>query len=742
MKICTNCKTSCQDEMNFCHKCGKPLNTGSDFDATVRATPSVNSAPADQQPVIQNIPPASLPANSAPAAGSIPQYPPSQWASQQTAYAAPIVPPSHIPPQYTGYTMAAPHPQVPQQPVSYTPAPAQDQIPQQPVTYAPAAPVQPVYTAPVTPAVSIPQQSVNNDPLTAQENSPSQPENAPPYTHPAYIPWQTADTQNTSETNTAYNPGTPPANLNDNEIADKKKKKKKLIRNLIIIFILLAGIATGIFFFVKEYSSPDFMSGSGAHSSEEETKPVNSEKDKTGLFSDDTLSYVMIYNPTIYSEQKEYDTSFLNTGDFNAMQIDVITDRADNSEENNHTLNTITTGYVDAVSSFDVITPESNKSSSLTEKTYSVDDVASFYYYSDLDNSERESDSFTCMYAGSSCYIWSNNPSVDYDYANKLGKEFDINYDKITRTFGTPRFCENSGKINFLFYEFPSSTVLGLASSYDIYASYEVSESEITKYGLNTDHALVHINSIVCEYDDLFDSTVATMAHEVQHCISYSTYLSSYSETPIGVWLDEAMSGYIEEIVSPGTKTIDGHYEAFNESNQIRTGQSLYNFSTATDIGVYGSVYLFSEYLASSNGGGAVFSNIHDYWRSSYSDTISDAEAIFNSVSDSTREEIDKLIEYPDYISFSSTKEEWMSKLTLDFYLNYLNKNSRINNFSKITQTALLYNNLSGTDIEGGGRIIVAVKNGEFEIPENADKGLVYVGLDKNFKQITEIVCK
>ena len=45
-------------------------------------------------------------------------------------------------------------------------------------------------------------------------------------------------------------------------------------------------------------------------------------------------------------------------------------------------------------------------------------------------------------------------------------------------------------------------------------------------------------------------------------------------------------------------------------------------------------------------------------------------------------------------------------------------------------------------DIEGGGRVIFAVKNGTYEIPEDADTGLVYVGLNEDMEIVTNIVCK
>lgn len=164
----------------------------------------------------------------------------------------------------------------------------------------------------------------------------------------------------------------------------------------------------------------------------------------------------------------------------------------------------------------------------------------------------------------------------------------------------------------------------------------------------------------------------------------------------------------------PGTKDLAGHYEEFATSDRIRHGQSMYNFTTDTtntnfDIGVYGSVYLFSEFL-SSGAGDDVFSDIHSYWRTSYSPS-------------------------PD--------EEWMSKLTLDFYLSLLKPDgSSPEAFDKVRAQTLLYDEINPADIEGGGRVVAALKDGEFKFPTDADRGLVYVGLNRNFEIVTEIVVR
>lgn len=171
----------------------------------------------------------------------------------------------------------------------------------------------------------------------------------------------------------------------------------------------------------------------------------------------------------------------------------------------------------------------------------------------------------------------------------------------------------------------------------------------------------------------------------------------------------------------------------------------MYNFETSVtysnfDIGVYGSVYLFSEYLANL-ADGDVFLNIHNYWRESGSRKLDEAEAIVNSVPEKTYKKIDKSIDYDDKFDFNSEEEEWLSKLTLNFYLSLLNfdKNDP-KAYKNVKSQTLLYDEVNPAEIEGGGRVIVALKDGKFEIPEDADEGFVYIGLNEDFEVITDYI--
>ena len=139
--------------------------------------------------------------------------------------------------------------------------------------------------------------------------------------------------------------------------------------------------------------------------------------------------------------------------------------------------------------------------------------------------------------------------------------------------------------------------------------------------------------------------------------------------------------------------------------------------------------------------GGDVFSNFHENWRNTYyaMDTF---DGIYEVIPDDVRAQVDSLITYPDHIYFASESMEWVSKFTLSFYLStFTMDNNTPENYRNLYLDYLLYDSIVDANIEGGGRVILATLDGTFEIPEDADDGLVYVGLNENMQVVTNIVC-
>ena len=210
----------------------------------------------------------------------------------------------------------------------------------------------------------------------------------------------------------------------------------------------------------------------------------------------------------------------------------------------------------------------------------------------------------------------------------------------------------------------------------------------------------------------------------------------------VRTWLDESMSACAEELCYPGIMN-EGEYNLLMYlSDNYRKGQSLYNFDTESDdyIGAYGVVYLFEKYLC-QHAGDDVFSKIHDYWKNSYRSDVTEAEALYAAMPQSFIDEINEKYSFPSSISmgFSGKEEEWMSKMTLDFYLEAISPElAELMEYTDGARRFMLYSEINPLDIQGGGRIIVATENGSFTIPDDAGKGLIFIGMDQNFNVVTE----
>lgn len=528
--------------------------------------------------------------------------------------------------------------------------------------------------------------------------------------------------------------------------------KKTLIRMLSLLIALTTIFSLVSCSFVEDMfgeiedktdkSKDDEDDSDGSDNSKDDDKSGGVKVTKIKLEEDDEiesddLCYVMIYNPKVYDENRYSDNTVLNTGDF-GNQIEVGGSRGDGLTEDAPPYVSFSQSEINANIPWDKVNLDGNRGDPLGYD-YDEGDTREFYCYSGGNVYSRNAEEFECVYAGKYCYIWSTG-AMDEDDIEEYGEDFDEDiYKEVSETFGTPRFVGESGKVNLLFYSMPSGYG-GCFCMADIFAEGELSESEINSLGANTNHAILHINADYAKRSDCSTWMHGTMAHELQHLICGSNYFYTVNETLCRTWLNESMSGYIEEKLYPGAKEEGGHLDSFLESDLIRRGQSMYNFTTGyDDIGVYGSVYYFAEYMTEA-AGNDVFTDVHDYWRDSYSETLCEAEALINSVSKSFKKKIKNSVSYPEELAFENSDEEWMSKLILNFYLYLLADEDELDAFEHIEQDELVYDDLESAMIEGGGRIIVAVKDDEFAVPEDADSGLIYIGLDKNFEPVGEAI--
>lgn len=452
----------------------------------------------------------------------------------------------------------------------------------------------------------------------------------------------------------------------------------------------------------------------------------------------ENVSYVMIYNPKIYDEydsNTEYLTN-LGTGDISS-QIITGMNRAGGLEED---VSVVTMSQAELTSGLDTNgVDRSGARAGAMDPVHSYGEQYDFYCCDD--NMSRVKRTFTCVYEGESCYIWSFEDSISEENAEAFGQEFDEKiYPADTEAFGQGRFTENGGKVNVLIYPLRDG-LCGFFHLYDIFAKTEVPAAMIDQRGFNTDHAIININSKMVDSD--WEMALSTLAHEYQHQICASDCFN-YVDTPwMRVWLNEAMSAYAEDMIYPDIMDAGYYNQLLYISNSFRTGQSLYNFATQPDdIGAYGAVCLFERYLTSKSDD-TVFNKIHEYWRNSYRADVTEAEAIYDSVTDTFKQDILSKYTYPASVEaqFESEQDSFMSKMTLDYYLETMNMDlAHLVGSEAAARKYMLYTEINQQEIEGGGRMLVAVGNGSFAVPADADKGLIYIGFDKDFNIVTDMV--
>lgn len=467
------------------------------------------------------------------------------------------------------------------------------------------------------------------------------------------------------------------------------------------------------------------------------------------------ISYVMIYNPLIYDENSYSNSATTLTTGSLMGQIEIQSNRAGLEEETGEEgpgAYLVTPKDLAA----DLPSEEMNREGVRAglDPVYSRGERKDFYYC-DPNLSYRMIDTFTCLYEGDYCYVWSLGSSISAADAASFGQVFDTDiYLQDVTAFGPARFTENGGKINILFYPLVYNPrtgygIGGFFTTSDIFSSSEYGDAIAASYGLNRDHAIININSAMLQ--DCRDFLLSTLSHEFQHLICASEAFPEDADF-MRSWLNESMSAYAEELIFPGIKEQGGYSIMYYTSERFANGQSLYNFDTDNeDIGAYGAVYLFEEFLR-EKAGDAVFSNVHDYWRSRK--YANEARALASSVPLDYYDALDAKYTFPasTAAAFGDHADEWMSKLTLAYYLEmlhvdridwiaagYTGNKSDVTYYNFLAQTYMLYNQVNPAKIEGGGKIVFAVSNGSYTIPADADDGLIYIGLDKNFNVVSAI---
>ena len=388
------------------------------------------------------------------------------------------------------------------------------------------------------------------------------------------------------------------------------------------------------------------------------------------VFSDrDDIAYVMIYNPDIYDENLDRNET-VNTGSFEQW-IDISAVRADAPSEESP-FRFASQANMDKLSD-DMKVDLSGSRASIPQPDFKVGDTKDFYYE---DSAGKKNGSFNCVFSGGHCCFWVLDGArvADDAYLKSVAEEFDTKvYPADVENFGEPRYADVNGKVHILLHPMENDQLMGYFWIGDLFTHEELTDEEAKEYGANRDLAMIHINIALMRYPEYKEVLCSTLAHELQHLINATDGLEYNGIAYSNTWINESMSGYIEEKLYPGVKDMEGHYESFATSDLIRHGQSMYNFDTTyDDIGVYGSVFLYSQYLENL-AGESVFRDFHKYWRTTFDESkLTDDYALYSVVSDAKKQDLDSKYTFPTELTFSSASSEFMSKMTLDFYISLL----------------------------------------------------------------------
>ena len=483
--------------------------------------------------------------------------------------------------------------------------------------------------------------------------------------------------------------------------------------------------------------------------------------DGTTVFTDiDTL---LIYNPLIYYEGSSVVTNEVSTGN---MSGQIKTSGVSNARS-------ASTRTPSKTSEFLHLTPAQisdmlgmkhvGAADEVDTRAVTVGSSQKFWIQTDMDDESTYAS--TTMYAravGDYCVVWGNSSFTSTSVASDMAAEFDdVIYSADIANFGSARFVEDGEKLNILVYPISTGgvgTILGYFWGVELYSSSDWSSGGYSSYAssYNKDSAIIHINADVCTSAYLESNVYPTIAHEFQHLINYTSALknsnndSMLEETTMNTWLNESMSMQAEELIYPGLVAEEGYIStSYNGSTDISGGQSLYCFDTNNDIGVYGQVFLWSEYMKEQAQNSGVFTKLHNHWRTCSASDLNDGAGIlaaltaynptavtniWNGVSYSS--DIISKINSTDNLSATSTNDAtsdsvFLSKANLAFQIaTYLQETEGIWSLGDACSDAdPLLTKATTVSIDGGGRIWVKTADEySYTVPSNASDYLIYVG--------------
>lgn len=362
-----------------------------------------------------------------------------------------------------------------------------------------------------------------------------------------------------------------------------------------------------------------------------------------------------------------------------------------------------------------------------------------FWVCTDLMTYRYDKFTFQLAQEGEHCCIWTlENDAVSFtdEQTSAMLEQFEtVVYPADTEYFGGFRDLSGDGKLQIVTYAMNSTSVCGFFDAYDLYTKEEIAVIDPEDPDSYNYLPIININARMADNETI---VYGTLAHEFQHLILRSAVLESPAnrdllghERSVGVWLNEGFSMSAEELAYPGSVAQQGYLGAYERSDKIRLGMSYQNFdASSVDVGAYGQSFLFAEYLRTQCGDG-VFRSILDYWRTAdTTDLLTEGSAIRSCLDEAQIRSFRSVCTYSDAVKNAIGTEDGilLSELALAFRLAILlYEESGIFSIGTDRTSVPVYTG-SGRKIEGGGALLLSC-DGTFTVPQDADSGLVFVGI-------------
>jgi hypothetical protein len=213
---------------------------------------------------------------------------------------------------------------------------------------------------------------------------------------------------------------------------------------------------------------------------------------------------------------------------------------------------------------------------------------------------------------GEKCVVWAErNAGVSVATGAAIAGEYDEKiYPIIVEAFGSDAIMEHSdmngdGKLTLLLLDIKDEFSVSGAYTAGYFSSNDLFSSSSNSPSNERDMIYVDTHpSTLCSQD-----SYATIAHELQHFINFSTRSSKGDNRPMDIWVDEGLSAAAEYIYL--NQHNEDRVDQFSHSETVQGGNNFFVWGNDANIlDEYSTVYLFFQWLRIQSGGTEIYRRI------------------------------------------------------------------------------------------------------------------------------------